>query len=667
MLIDSLKSLVKEIASNSTIDATQEAIDVKKTVIFFIGIKLISIKYSIDNVHVIKKLKISTQLQQKYYCNEILKEKHKEYIKELLIQNEHEKFSLGKLYEMFISDKERKYLGQVYTPKYIIEEMLKMSIDVNQVIHDPYYRVIDPSCGSGFFCLRTIEHLKKIIIDNKKEVLSKNPAKKEIIFKDVNKFIVENCIWGVDVDEFSVFISRVDILIKYCNDINTKLNIHSEDILIKKKNSQIPDEFYDLVIGNPPYIGHKKLPIQYKKDLKANYEDVYLDKSDISYCFFEKGNKLLKDGKVLTFITSRYFIEAPSAIKLRGYINKKFQVENIVDFYGYRVFKKVGISPAIIKCKKSTKISDSLRVFRFAHNNLENKGKIKQLKKNNFNNFEIPSARLNEKNWILLSSREKNIYDKINFQGELKLDEICDSYQGVITGCDKAFIVNKDIIESEKLEKEIIKPWIKNSEIEKYGSINSTKYIIYTDGIDDIANYPNICNHISIYRDKLMQRRECKKNVRKWYELQWGRNLDVLSKEKIVFPYKSDSNKFTIDSKGTLNSADVYSLTNFDESKCSIYFILGILNSKVYEFYFKCIAKKLTLRQYDYYPNKLMDLKVKMVKQTVISQMVKEIFKLKKLEDNNRKIVELQREIDEELFKVYELTRDEIKVIYENV
>jgi adenine-specific DNA-methyltransferase len=76
-----------------------------------------------------------------------------------------------------------------------------------------------------------------------------------------------------------------------------------------------------------------------------------------------------------------------------------------------------------------------------------------------------------------------------------------------------------------------------------------------------------------------------------------------------VFPYKSSSNRFALD-KGSFFSADIYCLLLKNESSYSYNFLLRLLNSRVYEYYFKTFAKKLGDNLYEYYPNNLMKLRI---------------------------------------------------------
>ena len=70
--------------------------------------------------------------------------------------------------------------------------------------------------------------------------------------------------------------------------------------------------------------------------------------------------------------------------------------------------------------------------------------------------------------------------------------DICTSHQGIITGCDKAFVVNNEVIEDENLEKDLLKPWIKGSFIKQNQVNRQNSFIIYSDLIEDESKYPNV-------------------------------------------------------------------------------------------------------------------------------------------------------------------------------
>ncbi|WDV44480.1 TaqI-like C-terminal specificity domain-containing protein [Clostridiaceae bacterium M8S5] len=661
MLKDKLKVLIKQITSEIAIDKIDEYIDLKKAVIYLIGIKLLCIRYSINQQEVLKGIKLDPN--NKYLKNKYLNKEHQYKLEQLInrYKNEIDSFSLGRLYEDFITSKERKYLGQVYTPAYIIDEMIDISIKNEDIISNPHPRIIDPSCGGGYFCTKLLRKLKSILIHNKTIIQNKHPEYKNTIFDDIEKYIIENCLWAADIDEFAVFLTKVDLLLSYTGNKFIRTNVYHLDILIGK-NEHIKTNYFDLVIGNPPYIGHKKLPLEYKKLLKLKFPEIFSDKSDISYCFFKIGYDLLKTGKTLTYITSRYFLEAPSAKYLRNFLRDNMSINRIIDFYGHQAFEKIGISPAIINCTKADNAFYLTNIIRYRN---KNSFKVKKLSSFPYKFFDIYTVdKFIDDKWLLIKEEEKKLYGKIDSQLQYRLRDICESKQGIITGCDKAFVVDMETIEKEKLERDVIYPWVKNSQINKYCKINTDRYIIYTNKIKDIAKYPNIHRHILPYKSKLNNRRECKRNIRRWHELQWGRNIDLLIKQKLMFPYKSKANTFTLDDEGILNSADIYCLTSVKKSVCSIYYLLGILNSILFEFYFKCIAKKLTANLYDYYPNKIMELGIKVKYHDEISTYVKELLKLSDT-DYNFKMIETR--INTLIFEIYGINKNEVQIINNRV
>ncbi len=70
-----------------------------------------------------------------------------------------------------------------------------------------------------------------------------------------------------------------------------------------------------------------------------------------------------------------------------------------------------------------------------------------------------------------------------------------------------------------------------------------------------------------------------------------GKKFQYIWRKKIIFPYKASKNKFYLDKKGTYFSADIYALTINKEETIDYNSLLIILNSDIYEFYFKTFVK----------------------------------------------------------------------------
>ncbi|HCX62330.1 MAG TPA: adenine-specific DNA methylase, partial [Clostridiales bacterium] len=461
-------------------------------------------------------------------------------------------------------------LGQVYTPYELIDKMLSQVFRIKGI--NKKLKILDPSCGGGYFLAESFRRIKSKLNDAD------------------DKYIIENMIYGIDIDDFSIFLTKMSILfISDRNDVH--FNIYNLDFLIDDIN--IGD--FDIIIGNPPYVGHKNTSAEYKKSLYEKYAEVFYDKADISYCFFQKGKGLLKYNGILSFITSRYFLEALYADRLREYLKENFSIVSLSDFSGKTTFKNAMVSPAVITLFNLVGNNNQFPYVKYINDKIES--------------FRYDQDKLKSTGWIILKDADEQLFNRINAISNTCVKDICSIKQGIITGLDKAFIVNEEIIKNYNIEENLLRKWIKNSNISKSDIKYNNLYLIYTNLIDDEKKYPNTINYLSRFKDKLSNRRECKNGYRKWYELQWSRIQSDFENPKIIFPYKSKGNNFCYDEKGYFCSADIYFINNLRDN-INYEYLLNYLNSNIFEFYFKCVAKKVGNGLYEYYPNKLNNAKI---------------------------------------------------------
>ena len=506
----------------------------------------------------------------------------------------------------------------------------------HNIVKNPEPKILDLSCGCGNFLIEVYDVLYTLIKNNIEEI---NKKYGEEYINNISDHIISKCIYGVDIDKDAINILKQTLNKKklyYDNEekdtpiiIN---NISCEDALRKEYFIK-----FDYIVGNPPYIGHKMLDKEYKKFLLSEYKEVYKDKADVYFCFYKKALSLINDKGKIGFITPRYFLESPSGKFLRDYLWSSCNIKKIIDLKNVNVFKNLGIATLIAILEKKTdynilatyKIRDSI--------NIDNIKDLKIL----LDGDKCEKISINQKylqnDWIILNHEEKILYDRIEEKSEYTLEDICISFQGIITGCDKAFILNNQDERIKHIDKKLLKSWIKNRNVNQYIIEESDQKLIYSNDIEEINNYPYIEEKcFKPYKNKLENRRECIKKVRKWYELQWGRDTSLFERRKIMYPYKSSNNKFAIDNNNNFSSADVYSfyIKKEYEKVFSYEYIVGILNSKIYDRYFKMIGKCMGNKIYDYYPNKVMKLK---------------IFKDKnynEIEDTSKKIISIKKEVE---------------------
>ena len=509
-------------------------------------------------------------------------------------------FYLSKKYEDSLSIDTKKQRGIYYTPRVIVDYIINKTVKKHNIIENPYPKILDISCGCGNFLLQVYDTLYDMFEENIYDLREKYGDYFDL--SNIHNHIISNCIYGFDIDSEAIDILKQSLLNKDKDSSVDNINIMCIDSLI----DEIDDKF-DYIIGNPPYVGHKVLDKEYKKVILEKYQDVYKGKSDLYFCFYKKIISLLKDEGVSSIITPRYFMESPSGLHLRNYINKNVKIEEIIDFLGANIFKNIGVCSIIITFKNSKYKSDiDIYKIKDENINIDNIYDLEDKKKYKFEFLTVYQDELKD-DWLVLNDEQKELLKNINKNCNYLLKDIVTSFQGIITGCDKAFVINKDNL---NIDKEILKDWIKNKNIKKYVIEDSNLNLIYADDINDDNN--NALEYIAKYKEKLSNRRECRNNTRKWYELQWGRQKGLFEQVKIMYPYKSSENKFAIDYKNSYCSADIYSFIIKENYKniFSYEYLVGILNSSTYDKYFKMIGKKISKNIYDYYPNKVMNLKI---------------------------------------------------------
>jgi adenine-specific DNA-methyltransferase len=495
--------------------------------------------------------------------------------------------SIGEAYQTLCSREYKKEKGSFYTPPEIVDFMVDRALEKVDFRANPMVKVLDPSCGGGAFLTRLCQALSR---------------KAEEAGIDYGTFhVLTYNLFGYDTDETAVMISSLELY--------EKLQVFPEHIT--HKDFLIDQgEGFDIIIGNPPYMGHKVLTGEYRERLQSLYPQVFFDKGDIAYCFIKKSIDCLKKNGTLSLITSRYLLEALSGRGIRKYLFQNGSMKTIIDFYGIRPIKGAGVDTMIFEFEKGSH-GDSIEFYRLKDSAKSIGSKI--LEPSNLKNdiyarhISYSPTQLSDEGWSFTGHKEQSIISKIRGK---ELRYFCQSYQGIITGCDKAFVLRKGEAEKLGIESELLKPWIKNSDIKPFSVDAAEYFLIYSNSISE-SNGGQALEYIGQLKDKLEKRRECRNGRRKWYELQWGRESCIFEEKKIVFPYKSSSSKFAID-QGSYFSADVYAIKIADMFK-SMYtyeFLTGILNSSIYEFYIKTLAKKLGENMYEFYPNKIMTLRI---------------------------------------------------------
>jgi adenine-specific DNA-methyltransferase len=279
--------------------------------------------------------------------------------------------------------------------------------------------------------------------------------------------------------------------------------------------------------------------------------------------------------------------------------------------------------------------------------------------------------------------------NKMQSQGTL-LGEICNVNQGIVTGADKVsnrhlkkynwkeekgtgiFVLNDEEVETLNTKK-YFKKWFKNSDIRKYyTNVDTSENILYLN--DNFEGEQDILSHLSRFKENLLERREVHSGSRKWHDLWRGRDPEIFESPKIVAPQRSNTNTFGYSENAWYASADVYFITSKPNTKVRLKYILALLNSKLFYqwLYHKGKRKGETL---ELYQTPLSEIPIKIIEekeQQLFITMVDKILDLTSGENydphNPPEIQkELEEQIDQMVYKLYGLTKEEIEDVEETI
>ncbi|MCI5131163.1 MAG: restriction endonuclease subunit M, partial [Candidatus Electrothrix sp. EH2] len=608
----------------------------------------------------------------------------------------------------------RKAGGVYYTPSYIVNYIVQNT--VGKLVHGKKagptgavskLKILDPACGSGSFLLGAYQflldwHQEQYITDIKRW----SKGKKARIYQSSKgewrltiyerKRILLNNIYGVDIDHQAVEVTKLSLLLKVLEgedeqSIGKRIQrkVYQERVLpdlsnnIKCGNSLIGLDFYDnqqlnvfdeeedyrvnafdwknefpdimknggfdAVIGNPPYIFARDKGFD-ENDKNYFYEKYTLSQYQINtfILFLEKGFRLLKPEQMLGFIVPNNWLTIDSNSDLREFLLKKTSDLSIITFND-KVFRDANVDTCLVFFRCGSKPDND---FEFGEWNIKEFQKPQSLKlfpkldKREIKSpkFYLPVSKLkNAQLFPLLNKIEK---------GEQILKNIAQVSTGI-----KAYQVGKGKPPQTRQIKESRAYHSFKNEDENFWK--------YLEGRD-------VCRY-SLFWEKKEFIKYGKNVAEPRFSVDFSSPRILVRQIPSKLPYCFNA---TYTEEKFINDINSMVILNHSENY-DLKFLLGVINSKVLSFWFYYTFDKFSRKIFPQF--KVRELGIFPIPQTDPKQQKPVIDLVDRMLDLNRRIAESRmpqeteilkrqiestdKQIDDLVYKLYDLTDKEIKIV----
>jgi len=299
---------------------------------------------------------------------------------------------------------------------------------------------------------------------------------------------------------------------------------------------------FDIVIGNPPYIGFHNVPD--KEYYKTHYFSAN-GKYDFYVLFIEKALQLSADKGLISFICPSYFYKRNYGKNIRKLLLEHTNLNYIADFADYQIFDSALTYTCIFEAQKGKRKDEPIKVLKESLSDKEA--------------YYIEQKSLKEPVWNLEKEENHTILKKVMQKSFLKFGEITKSIsQGIVTGYNDIFLITEEMVIENKLERIYLEPAYKGRDIRNGRLIETGTYIFYPYVTDKRGktvvieeeklkeDAPNLYHYLLSKKEDLSDRDYFNKSNKVWYELWNPRKKEHFLAKKFVFAELNLFNDFAL-------------------------------------------------------------------------------------------------------------------------
>lgn len=507
------------------------------------------------------------------------------------------------VFEGMIDSQEKRENGVVFTPEYIVEYIIKNSVNGYATEN---CRIIDPACGSGSFLVLTAEHLA------------------HTLNKPMSRIISEN-IYGIDINEDNVRRSKILLTLLTLSYDNTaeavSFHILETDSLKSDWAGIFDCEHFDFILGNPPYVNTHDMSKETISYLKSNFVTTQKGTFNIFYAFIEQSMKFLAKDGALGFIIPNNYLTITAAESLRHFLVENQYVSQIIDFGDNMIFAPVRTYNSLLFLNKQKKDTVQYATIEKTENVKKTLSTTKLLT--------LPICALDSTGWKLLTAKQReNIYRIENVGKPIKpqikvgiatlrdnvylldgYDPSKNMYYKHLDG--EMFYIEPGIVRSiykiSNIKAEdsllharqhIVFPYQTSSQVSLFDTKSNAYAIIPEEYM--MKNFPLCYKYLTACKAMLDSRDKGKGNAVAWYAYGRSQGLGYICK-KLLFPTFSNRPKFMLEDSNDALFCNGYAV--IDGGSLDLILMQKILNSSIMDYYismtsyaiegnYKCYQKK---------------------------------------------------------------------------
>ncbi|MFH1928976.1 MAG: TaqI-like C-terminal specificity domain-containing protein, partial [Chloroflexota bacterium] len=415
---------------------------------------------------------------------------------------------------------------------------------------------------------------------------------------------------------------------------------------------------FDVVIANPPYVRMEEIK-ELKTDLKTNYPAVYRGRADLYVYFYHVGLDMLHKNGVLTFISSNKFMRARYGDGLRRLLTQDGTLLTVIDFGDLPIFEATTY-PCVLVARNSRPSAGEESVQALNVRSMATLERLADAARHE--GWLQPQRTLRSEGWALERPEVLSLMEKLR-RGGVPLGEYVGGrfYRGVVTGLNKAFVIDKAtrdrLVAEDPRSTEIIKPWLRGRDIKRWKVEWQNLYVLFMLHGVSIRRYPAIEAYLKPFKKRLLKRATSANH--EWYELQQPQMgcYAEFEKPKIIWPDIAERCEFAFDDHSSYPDCTLFIVPDTDIC------LVGILNSNVVEWFYRNVSPKIQhdfLRFKTNYVRQIPIPSAAPVQRVAIEALVRKLLDAK---GQGPQAAEWERELNALVYELYGLTEEEIGII----